>query len=168
MPPSPEEARRLLCALGDRMRDLVVAVLNATGGVLTSENTAVCSLSITASAYAVAAASNAQLLLWPVSAVPVAGVVTFSGVSLVSPLGASATLQVACSRKEGGFVQPVSALVLLDTVGVAGVAGNSTVPAGGLVLYNTAYTMPELLYSDWVPAPSEVQPLISYVAKITQ
>ena len=58
----------------------------------------------------------------------------------------------------------------------AGLYAGATVKAGYLsrnddanrVLYNTAYTMPELLYSDWVAAPSEVQPLMSYVAKITQ
>jgi hypothetical protein len=123
------------------MPDLVLAVLNATGGVLASESTASCSLTITASAYAVAAASNAQVLLGPVSAVPVAGIVTFSGVALVSPLGASATLQVACSRKEGGAVQPVSASVLIDTVAAVAVATNTTVPADGLVLYASPYAV---------------------------
>ena len=114
------------------MPNIVVAVLNATGGVLASENTAACSLSIVASAYSIIASSNTQVLLGPVSAIPVAGVVTFAGVALVSPLGASATLQVTCARKEGGSVQPVSALVLIDTVSVALVAANSSVPASGL------------------------------------
>ncbi len=123
------------------MRDLVVAVLNSTGGVLASEYTAACSLSIVASAYSVASSGNTQVLLGPVNVIPVAGVATFSGVALVSPLGASATLQVACSRKEGGTVQPVSAVVLIDTVSVAIVAANSSVPASGLVLYNTPYSL---------------------------
>jgi lipid-binding SYLF domain-containing protein len=34
------------------------------------------------------------------------------------------------------------------------------------VLYSTDYTMPELLYSDWVKAPSEVVPLMEYVKSI--
>jgi lipid-binding SYLF domain-containing protein len=34
------------------------------------------------------------------------------------------------------------------------------------VLYNTQYAMPELLYSDWVQPPPEVQPLMIYVEQI--
>jgi lipid-binding SYLF domain-containing protein len=56
----------------------------------------------------------------------------------------------------------------------AGLYAGATVKAGYLsrnddanrVLYNTNYTMPELLYSDWVPAPPEVQPLMAYVQKL--
>jgi lipid-binding SYLF domain-containing protein len=56
----------------------------------------------------------------------------------------------------------------------AGLYAGATVKAGYLsrnddanrVLYNTTYTMPELLYSDWVPAPPEVQPLMDYVQKL--
>jgi len=33
-------------------------------------------------------------------------------------------------------------------------------------LYNTRYTMPELLYSDWVQPPAEVQPLMALVQKL--
>jgi lipid-binding SYLF domain-containing protein len=33
-------------------------------------------------------------------------------------------------------------------------------------LYRTTNTMPELLYSDWVTPPPEVQPLMAFVAKI--
>jgi lipid-binding SYLF domain-containing protein len=33
-------------------------------------------------------------------------------------------------------------------------------------LYNTKYTLPELLYSDWVTPPSEVVPLMDYVKQI--
>jgi lipid-binding SYLF domain-containing protein len=36
------------------------------------------------------------------------------------------------------------------------------------VLYNTNYTLPELLYSDWVKPPQEVVPLINYVTRIAQ
>ena len=34
--------------------------------------------------------------------------------------------------------------------------------------YNTTYTMPEILFSDWISAPSEVVPLMNYVSKLTQ
>ena len=34
------------------------------------------------------------------------------------------------------------------------------------ILYNTSYTMPELLYSDWVTPPADVQPLMSYIEQL--
>jgi VCBS repeat-containing protein len=34
-------------------------------------------------------------------------------------------------------------------------------------LYNTSYTMPELLYSDWVTPPADVQPLMAYVQQLS-
>jgi len=57
---------------------------------------------------------------------------------------------------------------------VAGLYAGATVKAGYLtrndganaLLYNTKYTMPELLYSDWVKPPPEVQPLIALVQKL--
>ena len=56
----------------------------------------------------------------------------------------------------------------------AGLYAGATVKAGHLSrndaanfqLYNTRYTMPELLYSDWVQAPREVQPLMELVQRI--
>lgn len=33
-------------------------------------------------------------------------------------------------------------------------------------LYNTRYTLPELLYSDWVQPPKEVQPLMAYLQQL--
>ncbi len=57
---------------------------------------------------------------------------------------------------------------------VAGLYAGATVKAGHIsrndaancLLYNTRYTMPELLYSDWVKPPTEVQPLMALVQKI--
>lgn len=59
---------------------------------------------------------------------------------------------------------------------VVGLYAGATVKAGHISrndkanfeLYNTRYTMPELLYSDWVPAPKEVQPLMALVEKIAR
>jgi len=56
----------------------------------------------------------------------------------------------------------------------AGLYAGATVKAGHLSrndkanfqLYNTKYTMPELLYSDWVKAPAEVQPLIDLMQRL--
>ena len=67
------------------------------------------------------------------------------------------------------FVAPV--LVYSKSVGLY---AGATVKAGhverndpaNFTLYNSSYTMPELLYSDWVTAPSEVQPLMAYVQQI--
>jgi lipid-binding SYLF domain-containing protein len=57
---------------------------------------------------------------------------------------------------------------------VAGLYVGATVKAGHLsrndsanqLLYNTRYTMPELLYSDWVKPAPEVEPLMALVQKI--
>ncbi len=56
----------------------------------------------------------------------------------------------------------------------AGLYAGATVKAGhverndiaNFTLYNTSYTLPELLYSDWVTPPSEVQPLMSYMEQL--
>ena len=55
-----------------------------------------------------------------------------------------------------------------------GLYAGATVKAGHIsrndsanfVLYNTRYTMPELLYSDWVEAPNEVQPLMALMQQL--
>jgi lipid-binding SYLF domain-containing protein len=67
------------------------------------------------------------------------------------------------------FIAPV--LVYSRSVGLF---AGATVKAGhvqrndeaNFVLYNTTYTMPELLYSDWVTPPPEVQPLMAYVQQL--
>jgi lipid-binding SYLF domain-containing protein len=63
-------------------------------------------------------------------------------------------------------------LVYTKTVGLF---AGATVKAGQLVrddkanfaLYNTRYTMPELLYSDWVTPPADVQPLMALVQRLS-
>ena len=67
------------------------------------------------------------------------------------------------------FIAPV--LVYNKSVGLF---AGATVKAGrverndpaNFILYNTSYTMPELLYSDWVTPPPDVQPLMSYVQQL--
>jgi lipid-binding SYLF domain-containing protein len=67
------------------------------------------------------------------------------------------------------FVAPVLAYVKS-----VGLYAGATVKAGhvqrndiaNFTLYNTSYTMPELLYSDWVTPPPEVQPLMAYVQQL--
>ncbi len=68
------------------------------------------------------------------------------------------------------FIAPV--LVYSKSMGLD---AGATVKAGhvqrndlaNFTLYNTTYTMPELLYSNWVTPPPEVQPLISFVQQQT-
>ena len=68
------------------------------------------------------------------------------------------------------FIAPV--LVYTRSVGLF---AGATVKAGhvqrndiaNFTLYSTQYTMPELLYSDWVSPPPEVQPLMSYVQQLS-
>lgn len=40
--------------------------------------------------------------------------------------------------------------------------------SGNALFYSTAYTMPEILFSDWITPPSEVVPLMNYVTRLTQ
>ena len=57
-----------------------------------------------------------------------------------------------------------------------GLYAGATVKAGHLsrndaanfLLYNTRYTLPELLYGDWVQPAQEVQPLMALVQKLTR
>ena len=57
-----------------------------------------------------------------------------------------------------------------------GLFAGATVKAGWIqrndsanrAFYNTDYTLPEILYSDWVQAPAEVLPLRQYVTQITE
>jgi len=68
------------------------------------------------------------------------------------------------------FIAPV--IVYSRSVGLY---AGATVKAGhvqrndiaNFTLYNTSYTMPELLYSDWVTPPPEVQPLMAYVQQLS-
>ncbi len=67
----------------------------------------------------------------------------------------------------------IDAPVLVYTK-TAGLFAGATVKAGYIsrndddnyALYNTAYTLPELLYSDWVTPPPEVRPLMNLVQSI--
>jgi len=63
---------------------------------------------------------------------------------------------------------------LLAYTKTVGLFAGATVKAGHISrndaanfsLYNTRYTLPELLYSDWVTPPAEVQPLLAYVKSL--
>ena len=50
------------------------------------------------------------------------------------------------------------------TVQAAQVARNA---AANYLLYNTTYTLPELLYSDWVQPPEDVQAFMAYVQRLS-
>lgn len=70
--------------------------------------------------------------------------------------------------------QPIIAAPVLVYSKALGLYAGATIRSGQLVrsddvnyvLYDTKYTMPELLYSDWVQPPKEVQPLMAYLQKI--
>ena len=40
--------------------------------------------------------------------------------------------------------------------------------AANFILYNSTYTLPELLYGNWVTPPEEVKPLMKYVSDLTR
>ena len=71
-------------------------------------------------------------------------------------------------------LQPILGTPMLVYTKAKGLFAGATVRASYLgrdddsnfVLYNTQYAMPELLYSEWVQPPAEVQPLINYVSQI--
>jgi lipid-binding SYLF domain-containing protein len=68
----------------------------------------------------------------------------------------------------------IAAAPILIYTKATGLFAGATIKAGYVVrndqanftLYGTAYTLPELLYSDWVQAPAEVQPLMRYVQRL--
>jgi lipid-binding SYLF domain-containing protein len=88
---------------------------------------------------------------------------------------AKAVVGPKAAEKETNNEEILNTPVLAYTKSVGLYAG-ATVKAGHIsrndganfILYNTRYTMPELLYSDWVKPPAEVQPLMNLVQKLTQ
>jgi len=72
------------------------------------------------------------------------------------------------------YNRPILETPVLVYTKATGLYAGATVKAGQLVanddanytLYNTGYTLPELLYSDWVAAPPEVQPLMNQVQRL--
>ena len=70
--------------------------------------------------------------------------------------------------------QPIIAAPVLVYSKSKGLYAGATLKVGYLaradtanfVLYNTAYTLPEILYSDWVQPVPEVVPLMNYMQKI--
>jgi SH3 domain-containing YSC84-like protein 1 len=88
---------------------------------------------------------------------------------------AKAVVGPKAAEKESNNEEILRNPVLAYTKSVGLYAG-ATVKAGHISrndpanfsLYNTRYTMPELLYSDWVQPPIEVQPLMKMVQQLTQ
>jgi lipid-binding SYLF domain-containing protein len=87
---------------------------------------------------------------------------------------AKAVVGPKAAEKESNNEEILKTPVLAYTKSVGLYAG-ATVKAGHISrndkanfdLYNTRYTMPELLYSDWVQPPPEVQPLMKLVQKLS-
>jgi SH3 domain-containing YSC84-like protein 1 len=74
-------------------------------------------------------------------------------------------------ERDNGAIAAAPVLVYSKS---AGLFAGATIKAGyvsrndeaNFTLYNTTYTLPELLYSDWVAAPPEVLPLMHYVQRL--
>ncbi|MEO6005911.1 MAG: lipid-binding SYLF domain-containing protein [Opitutus sp.] len=79
--------------------------------------------------------------------------------------------KVAASEKDNHPIIEAPVLIYSKS---RGLFAGATVKTGyiarndeaNFTLYGTQYTLPELLYSDWVKPPSEVQPLMSYMQQI--
>jgi lipid-binding SYLF domain-containing protein len=75
------------------------------------------------------------------------------------------------SESDNGVIAQAPVLVYGKS---SGLYAGATVKAGYIVrnddanftLYNTTYTLPELLYSNWVTPPPEVQPLMNQVQRL--
>ena len=88
---------------------------------------------------------------------------------------AKAVVGPKAAEKESNNDEILKTPVLAYTKSVGLYAG-ATVKAGHIsrndaanfALYNTRYTMPELLYSDWVQPPPEVQPLMNELQKLSK
>jgi SH3 domain-containing YSC84-like protein 1 len=86
---------------------------------------------------------------------------------------AKAVIGPKAAEAENPEYKVLNAPVLIYTKS-AGVFAGATVKAGyisrndeaNFTLYRTQYTLPELLYSDWVTPPDEVQPLMKLVQQI--
>jgi lipid-binding SYLF domain-containing protein len=86
---------------------------------------------------------------------------------------AKATIGPAAADAEADYVAALKIPVLVYTKS-RGVFAGATVKAGmvsrnddaNFELYNTNYTLPELLYGNWVAPVPEVQPLMQYVESI--
>jgi SH3 domain-containing YSC84-like protein 1 len=87
---------------------------------------------------------------------------------------AKAVIGPKAAEKESNNEEILKTPVLAYTKSV-GVYAGATIKAGHIsrndaanfTLYNTRYTMPELLYSDWVQPPPEVQHLMKLVQQLS-
>jgi lipid-binding SYLF domain-containing protein len=88
-------------------------------------------------------------------------------------IDAKAVAGPKAAEKERNNHEILSTPILAYTKSVGLFAG-ATVKAGHISrndkanfeLYNTRYTMPELLYSDWVQPPKEVQPIMALMQQL--
>ena len=76
----------------------------------------------------------------------------------------------AKERRKSLLFIVIAAVVGLGLVAAAAIPAylDSRNDPANFSLYNTRHTMPELLYSDWVQPPPEVQPLMKMVQQLTQ
>ena len=74
-----------------------------------------------------------------------------------------ALASVEVRARVSGFIDKVN-FVDGATVKAGNIARNDS---ANFTLYNTKYTLPELLYSDWVQPPKEVQPLMALIQSLS-
>jgi lipid-binding SYLF domain-containing protein len=94
------------------------------------------------------------------------------GLIMVKKTGGQWSVPVLLAANEASFGLQIG----MKSVETVYIITDATIKAGmvsrdddaNFVLYDTNYTLPELLYSDWVTPPAEVQPLMSYVERLAQ
>jgi hypothetical protein len=97
---------------------VVVALVNSTGTILTSESSATCTVSVASQSFApFVPISNQQItLLGVMRSAMSGGVASFPGLSINGPLGSSADLNFDCTRSVGGIVFGTSSTVIVDVI----------------------------------------------------
>jgi len=97
---------------------VVVALINSSGTILTSESSATCTVSVASQSFApFVPISNQQItLLGVMRSAMSGGVASFPGLSINGPLGSSADLNFDCSRSVGGIVFGSSSTVVVNVI----------------------------------------------------
>jgi hypothetical protein len=129
---------------------VVVAILNSTGGILTSEYAATCTVSVSSQSFAPFVSSlNQQITLLGVMRSAVnAGIASFPGLSINGPLGSKVVLVFDCTRAVGGIVFGTSSTVIVNVI-----QATWQVPLLSLwQLYNTP-SLARALLQQFVPDP---------------
>jgi len=132
--PPPATAMSTMTGRSVVLPPVQVALVNQTGAVVSTDNTATCTLGVARATTASGATVSKQALSVDggVVALAVAGRITFSSWTLTAPLASNVVLQVLCNRAEGGFQMVLTAPIAMQSAEVQWVNASSLETASGL------------------------------------